>query len=56
MHLPGSEKSPECAESVHLYAYPDWAVNTETGVAKENSLRRIRVVKKGLTLLQTVTG
>lgn len=44
-------KSPQNVLNQYTYMRTQTAVNTETGVAKENSLRRIRVVKKGLTFV-----
>ena len=42
-------KSPQNVLNRYTYMRTQTAVDPETGVAKENSLRRIRVVKKGLT-------
>lgn len=44
-------KSPQNVLNQYTYMRTQTAVNPETGVAKENSLRRIRVVKKGLTFV-----
>lgn len=40
-------KSPQNVLNQYTYMRTQTAVNPETGVAKDNSLRRIRVVKKG---------
>lgn len=44
-------KSPQNVLNQYTYMRTQTAVNPETGVAKDNSLRRIRVVKKGLTFI-----
>lgn len=44
-------KSPQNVLNRYTYMRIQTAINSETGVAKDTSLRRIRVVKKGLTFV-----
>ncbi len=46
-----SLKSPQNVLNQYTYMRTQTAVDSETGIAKDNSLRRIRVVKKGLTFI-----